>query len=119
MNAKHEKFNEISNIVLTVLFLVEMVMKLIGLGFKGYVSDKMNIFDGILVLVSIVDILVLISGVRLAVLRAFRLFRIIKLAKSWETLKNLLEIIGDALGAISSLGLLCILCIFIYALLGT
>ena len=106
MNSKHEEFNEISNIVLTVLFLLEMVMKLIGLGFKGYVSDKMNIFDGILVLVSIVDILVLISGLRIVILRAFRLFRIIKLAKSWKTLKNLIDIIGETLGAISNLGLL-------------
>lgn len=57
MTEAHLKFNEISNVVLNSLFAIEMIMKLFGLTPRGYVSDKMNIFDGFLVIVGIVDII--------------------------------------------------------------
>ena len=120
MAPDHVTFNEVSNIVLTSIFAVEMVMKLIGLTPKGYVSDKMTIFDGLLVIIGIIDILFLgdaTSGV--TVLRAFRLFRVFKLAKSWKTLKALLSVMIESFIAICHLGLLCLLIIFIYALMGT
>lgn len=59
MASSHELFIEYSNVVLTSLFGLEMVMKLLGLGFRGYISDKMNIFDGLLVIVGLIDIIVL------------------------------------------------------------
>ena len=36
---------------LTIIFAVEMVLKLIGLGFRQYLRDGFNIFDGIIVIV--------------------------------------------------------------------
>ena len=33
-----------------------MVIKIIGLTPKGYASDKMNLFDGLIVLLSIVEL---------------------------------------------------------------
>jgi len=120
MTYTHIKFNEISNIVLTALFAIEMIMKLIGLSPKGYVSDGMNIFDGVLVIVGIIDILVLgdsASGV--TVLRAFRLFRVFKLAKSWKKLNELIGIMVKSFIAISYLGVLVMLILFIFALMGT
>jgi hypothetical protein len=120
MPPAHVTFNEISNIVLTSIFGIEMIMKIIGLSPRGYISDSFNIFDGLLVIIGLIDIIVLQddqSGV--TVLRAFRLFRVFKLAKSWKTLNDLLNVMVKSLYSISYLGLLCILCIFIYALMGT
>ena len=120
MTDTHIKFNEISNIVLTALFAIEMIMKIMGLTLKGYVSDLWNIFDGILVIVGIIDILVLgdsSSGV--TVLRAFRLFRVFKLAKSWKTLNDLIKTMARSFVSISYLGLLVLLILFIFALMGT
>lgn len=38
-----------------------MVIKLIGLGFKGYIIDAYNIFDGIIVILSIIDEIITLS----------------------------------------------------------
>ena len=32
-----------------------MIAKLIGLGFRNYARDKFNIFDGLIVVISLVD----------------------------------------------------------------
>lgn len=65
-----------------------MIMKLIGLGLKNYVRDKFNIFDGLIVILSLVDFSLSISGVMegddnaiLSAFRALRLLRVIKLAR--------------------------------------
>ena len=52
---------EISNYLnefFTWSFVVEMVIKLIGLGFKEYARDSFNIFDALVVVLSLVDIIV-------------------------------------------------------------
>ena len=33
-----------------------MIVKLIGMGIKGYLKDRFNIFDGIIIILSIADI---------------------------------------------------------------
>lgn len=44
-NIKEQQIFENTNIVFTVIFVIEMIIKMIGLGPKGYVRDKFNIFD--------------------------------------------------------------------------
>jgi len=39
------------------LFLVEMIVKQIGLGLKGYFVDRFNQFDCLIVIISTIDIL--------------------------------------------------------------
>eukprot|EP00232_Nephroselmis_pyriformis_P000802 CAMPEP_0182902798 /NCGR_PEP_ID=MMETSP0034_2-20130328/30743_1 /TAXON_ID=156128 /ORGANISM="Nephroselmis pyriformis, Strain CCMP717" /LENGTH=97 /DNA_ID=CAMNT_0025037535 /DNA_START=116 /DNA_END=405 /DNA_ORIENTATION=+ len=68
------------NYVLTGYFGCEMVIKLLGLGFMGYIKDRMNIFDGIVVICSFVEIAMEATvggaGGSLSVLRSFRLLRV-------------------------------------------
>ena len=40
---------EISNLVFSTIFTVEMVLKLAAFGFVEYVSDGFNVFDGLIV----------------------------------------------------------------------
>jgi hypothetical protein len=47
-----EKINE----VLSWMFFVEMVIKMIGLGLKGYSRDNFNLFDCFIVVVSALEI---------------------------------------------------------------
>jgi len=35
-----------------------MIIKLVGIGFKGYVRDSFNIFDGTIVILSIVELII-------------------------------------------------------------
>jgi hypothetical protein len=57
-------FVAVLNIIFSAIFFCEMVIKLIGFGFHGYMVDEFtgklngyNIFDAIVVTLSIVDIL--------------------------------------------------------------
>lgn len=51
----------IGNIVFTILFTIEMCFKLFGFGIKGYLSDNYNIFDAIIVLISLAELFLLDS----------------------------------------------------------
>ena len=49
------KISDLLNEIFTWIFVLEMVIKLTGLGFKNYIKDRMNIFDAIVVVLSIID----------------------------------------------------------------
>lgn len=53
---QEKKVVERLNIFFDVVFLIEMCTKLVGLGWRLYVKDRWNIFDGILVVVSVVEL---------------------------------------------------------------
>lgn len=42
---------EISNIVFTSMFVLEMIFKLMAFGIFGYIKNPYNIFDGIIVVI--------------------------------------------------------------------
>ena len=44
------------NVVFTVLFTIEMLMSMIGLGLKGYFSDGFYCFDCVVVVLSLVEL---------------------------------------------------------------
>jgi voltage-gated sodium channel type IV alpha len=77
-----------------------MVIKLLGLGVKAYVSDGFNVFDGTIVIMTAIDFVLStltsqdglsnMSGVMQS-FRSVRLLRIIKLARSWTALQKILE----------------------------
>ncbi|XP_048586351.1 sodium channel protein 1 brain isoform X2 [Nematostella vectensis] len=113
----------ISNEVFTFIFLLEMILKLIALGFLGYIRVAWNIFDGIVVIISIVDFIVNkfvpdAGGTGISVLRTFRLLRVLKLAKSWSTMNSLLATIGKSLGALGNLTVILAIIVYIFAVMG-
>lgn len=63
----------------TVIFTVEMILKLVALGPMYYIQGRWNIFDGIIVVISLVD-----TGLELADFRessgtsVFRTFRLVR-----------------------------------------
>jgi len=85
------------NEVFTQLFFIEMVLKLFGLGFKDYIRDHYNKADATLVIVSMIEMALKLSGSTatasgaFTVMRGFRLLRVLKLARSWTTFRNLLR----------------------------
>ena len=54
---QEKKISEILNEVFTWAFVIEMVIKLFGLGFKDYSKDSFNLFDALIVVLSIVDMI--------------------------------------------------------------
>lgn len=72
-----------------------MIIKIVGMGPRLYIMDNYNIFDAIIVSLSIIDVCIsytldagdITTGKgAISAFRAFRLIRIFKLAKSWTKL---------------------------------
>ena len=83
--------------VFSFIFSVEMVLKLIALGFIPYITDGFNMFDGFLVCFGGVEIINGLlydveEGSGLSVLRTFRLFRILKLVRFFPGLQRQLMV---------------------------
>lgn len=114
----------IANLVFVIIFTLEMVFKLFALGLRGYLSVPFNIFDGIIVIISIIEAILintspdLLQGGGTSALRAFRLLRVLKLAKSWRRLNKILTAIGAAVPAGAAALLVMLIVIFVFALMG-
>uniref|UniRef100_A0AAZ3NVJ0 Sodium channel protein n=1 Tax=Oncorhynchus tshawytscha TaxID=74940 RepID=A0AAZ3NVJ0_ONCTS len=115
-----DEFNNVlsvGNLVFTVIFTAEMVFKLIAMDPYFYFQQGWNMFDGIIVCLSLMELgLSNVEG--LSVLRSFRLLRVFKLAKSWPTLNTLIKIIGNSVGALGNLTLVLAIIVFIFAVVG-
>ncbi|MEJ1285908.1 hypothetical protein NN561_016907 [Cricetulus griseus] len=105
------------NIVFTVFFTMEMAFKIIAFDPYYYFQKKWNIFDCVIVTVSLLELSISKKG-SLSVLRTFRLLRVFKLAKSWPTLNTLIKIIGNSVGALGNLTFILAIIVFIFALVG-
>ncbi|XP_066208220.1 sodium channel protein type 10 subunit alpha isoform X3 [Saccopteryx leptura] len=117
MSHTFEVMFQIGNIVFTMFFTAEMVFKIIAFDPYYYLQKRWNIFDCIIVTVSLIELSSAKKG-GMAVLRSFRLLRVLKLAKSWPTLNNLIKIIGNSVGALGNLTLILAIIVFIFALVG-
>ncbi|CAF4109785.1 unnamed protein product, partial [Rotaria magnacalcarata] len=105
------------NYIFTGIFTAEAILKIIAKAPAKYFKDGWNVFDAIIVTLSVVELgLANIKG--LSVLRSFRLLRVFKLAKSWPTLNRLMSIIGKTIGALGNLTLVLVIIIFIFAVMG-
>lgn len=105
------------NIAFTIIFTFEVILKLVGLGVRAYCADRFNVFDAIIVIISILELCLASSGGFISALRALRLFRIFKLFRSGD-LRTLLDSIGFTVLTIKDYTILLALFIYVFALLG-
>ncbi|XP_042204472.1 sodium channel protein para-like isoform X7 [Homarus americanus] len=110
-------FLQMGNYFFTATFSIECFLKIIAMNPKYYLQEGWNIFDFIIVFLSLLELgLANVSG--LSVLRSFRLLRVFKLAKSWPTLNLLISIMGKTVGALGNLTFVLCIIIFIFAVMG-
>ncbi|RLN86576.1 hypothetical protein BBJ28_00004388 [Nothophytophthora sp. Chile5] len=123
---------DVLNFVLTLAFLLEAALKIVGLGWRHWAEDRYNIFDAVVVALGIVEAVVsppqFLSGAAYHVksqsfsgLRSLRIFRLFKLARyirSWTSLHKLLGLIASAVSEIGNFSVLLFLFMYVYALLG-
>uniref|UniRef100_A0A8C3QGN7 Voltage-dependent T-type calcium channel subunit alpha-1G n=1 Tax=Cyanoderma ruficeps TaxID=181631 RepID=A0A8C3QGN7_9PASS len=108
---------EISNIVFTSLFALEMLLKVLVYGPFGYIKNPYNIFDGIIVVISVWEI-VGQQGGGLSVLRTFRLMRVLKLVRFMPALQRQLVVLMKTMDNVATFCMLLMLFIFIFSILG-
>uniref|UniRef100_A0A8C1MA86 Sodium channel protein n=1 Tax=Cyprinus carpio TaxID=7962 RepID=A0A8C1MA86_CYPCA len=117
MTDEFNRMLSVGNLVFTGIFTAEMVLKIIALDPYYYFQQGWNIFDSLIVSLSLMELgLSNVEG--LSVLRSFRLLRVFKLAKSWPTLNTLIKIIGNSVGALGNLTLVLAIIVFIFAVVG-
>nr|XP_035950116.1 sodium channel protein type 5 subunit alpha isoform X6 [Halichoerus grypus] len=117
MTTEFEEMLQVGNLVFTGIFAAEMTFKIIALDPYYYFQQGWNIFDSIIVILSLMELGLSRMG-NLSVLRSFRLLRVFKLAKSWPTLNTLIKIIGNSVGALGNLTLVLAIIVFIFAVVG-
>uniref|UniRef100_A0A8C9VSY6 Voltage-dependent T-type calcium channel subunit alpha-1H n=1 Tax=Scleropages formosus TaxID=113540 RepID=A0A8C9VSY6_SCLFO len=108
---------EISNIVFTSMFALEMLLKLLAYGLFGYIKNPYNIFDGIIVVISVWEIIGQADG-GLSVLRTFRLLRVLKLVRFLPALRRQLVVLMKTMDNVATFCMLLMLFIFIFSILG-
>ncbi|KAF5282496.1 hypothetical protein FQR65_LT14266 [Abscondita terminalis] len=114
---------ETSNIVFSAIFAVEMLLKVIADGLFGYISNGFNVFDGVIVILSAVELCQKYFGdfhgdSGLSVLRTFRLLRILKLVRFMPNLRRQLFVMLRTMDNVAIFFSLLILFIFIFSILG-
>uniref|UniRef100_A0A8C9Z458 Calcium channel, voltage-dependent, T type, alpha 1H subunit a n=1 Tax=Sander lucioperca TaxID=283035 RepID=A0A8C9Z458_SANLU len=108
---------EISNIVFTSMFVLEMGFMLLAFGLLGYIRNPYNIFDSIIVIISVWEIIGQADG-GLSVLRTFRLLRVLKLVRFLPALRRQLVVLMKTMDNVATFCMLLMLFIFTFSILG-
>uniref|UniRef100_A0A7N9B1X6 Voltage-dependent L-type calcium channel subunit alpha n=1 Tax=Mastacembelus armatus TaxID=205130 RepID=A0A7N9B1X6_9TELE len=116
--------SDMLNMIFTVLFTVEMILKLMAFKAKGYFGDPWNVFDFVIVIGSVVDVMLSEidsaenMSVSITFFRLFRVMRLVKLLNRSEGIRNLLWTFIKSLQALPYVALLILMLFFIYAVVG-
>ena len=126
MSEKLSNIMNIVNIVCSSIFVLEMIFKILVLGCKGWVKDKLNIADFVVVFLGIFEIIYVKcnkdksddSNSSLSALRAIRYIRILKLSREGSFIQKFVEFIIISLRDLIYYCLLLIFFIYIFAIAG-
>merc|ERR1719183_2577115 len=112
-----------ANYIFLGIYIIEMMLKMLGLGFKQYFKDPWNKFDFVLVMLSIVDVVLSSSSdgetpFPASVIRVLRLFRVVRILRIFKTAKSLRAILMTiilSVPALYNIAMLLFPFIFIFA----
>ncbi|NWU29135.1 CAC1S protein, partial [Dyaphorophyia castanea] len=142
-SAEMNYVSDILNVAFTILFTLEMVLKLMAFKAKGYFGDPWNVFDFLIVIGSIIDVILSEidtilapsgglyclgggcdgidddnSRVSITFFRLFRVMRLVKLLSRGEGVRTLLWTFIKSFQALPYVALLIVMLFFIYAVIG-
>ncbi|KAL8175307.1 UNVERIFIED_CONTAM: Voltage-dependent T-type calcium channel subunit alpha-1H [Gekko kuhli] len=128
-NSTERIFLSVSNYIFTAIFVIEMMVKVIALGFFSgkhtYLQSSWNVLDGVLVFVSIIDIIVSMASAGgakilgiLRVLRLLRTLRPLRVISRAPGLKLVVETLISSLRPIGNIVLICCAFFIIFGILG-
>ncbi|XP_078264762.1 sodium channel protein type 4 subunit alpha-like [Rhinoraja longicauda] len=107
--------------VLSIIFIIEAILKVTALNPMPYVRNGWNAFDFIIVLLTCLEWVlstINIPTLKLSMIRSLRMLRVFKLAKNWKTLNTLINIIFKSLKEMGNLTLIVIIVIYIFTVIG-
>jgi len=120
-------FNEmlkVANFVFFAIYVIEMALKMLGLGLQQYFRDTWNQFDFLLVMLQLLDIVLATAEEQLPfpptlprVLRLARIVRILRILKTAKSIRTIIMTIYVSMPALMNIVLLIFLLLFIYSVL--
>lgn len=119
-----EEIGETLNLVFNCIFIMELVTLHIALNPVNYWREAALAFDGVIVVLSVVDMAIKEAsagqggGSGVTAIRAFRLLRVFKLAKRFRQLKNLMKAVLETLTSIRDYVFLLCIIVIVFALIG-
>lgn len=129
MSATMSSWLETANYLFTSVFIVECVLSIFAIGWKGYWIVAWNKFDFVVVMMSLVDLLmsfavksmsssfVRIGPQLIRIVRVLRVTRLLKLTRNLEGLQKILDTMVLSFPSLINIGALTILVIYIYSIL--
>ena len=117
------------NLAFLVIYVIEMVVKWIGLGMNNYFKNPWDCFDFILVLVSAIEVIISNVGggdgsgvipfppTIIRVLRLFRVVRILRVIKTAKQLRTIIMTVWISVPQLYNIGILIWLIILIFDIL--
>ena len=121
MSDEYQFSLDVINYIFTAIYNIELILKLIGIGFRYFTEMDFNTFDWIWVILTDASLILsffitdMIKSV-VVFARGFRIIKIIRLTKSFG--KRLINAMVYAIPQMKNIFLLLILLMFIYAILG-
>uniref|UniRef100_G3NXF0 Ion transport domain-containing protein n=1 Tax=Gasterosteus aculeatus aculeatus TaxID=481459 RepID=G3NXF0_GASAC len=110
-----ERFSRVLNeahLVFTLIFAAEMFLKLIAMNLDGYFRVGWNIFDSLLVAISLLELLIVEHLPCVLMMRVFRL------AKWWPSFRMLIKLIWTSVRALWDLTLVLLIMVFMFSVVG-
>jgi len=101
-----------------VVFTVEAIIKITGLGWVQYIRNSWNKFDFFIVIVGIVSLFELSGDASFNVLRLFRIGRVLRLINKAKTLRTHFLTLMYSIPSLWNIGLLILVIFFVYAVVG-
>jgi hypothetical protein len=118
---------EVLNILMVSIFSFEVFLIIVGQGLKKYTRDLLNIWDFLVVAISLIEVVILrnyvytsktSSNSLASIFRMMRMLRLFKLIRSWENFQVIVASIKETLIRMADYLLLFALFLFIFTLLG-
>lgn len=111
------------NYIFACIFIVEAVLKIIGLGFKTYFKDNWNKFDFTIVILTIVAEIANQTGsskvgAAVTFIRVVRVQRLLRFIKRARRIRIIFQTFIVTLPSLGSVGALLMLFMYVYSVLG-
>ena len=87
----------VCNTFFTIVFAIEMFLKILAIGVVKYLRDRLNYMDGAIVILSLVELIFMGGKGSLKALRSIRIirtFRVLRVARLLRGLKSMMNIIA-------------------------
>eukprot|EP00794_Sanderia_malayensis_P011435 gene11437-12631_t len=113
---------QVSDIIFTVLFTIELLLRLLALSPAAFIKNNWCLLDVIVVIGSWIDVITMICSVdiyiNISIFRIFRVIRICHIINKNDKLKQIMATFMKSMKSVPSVAFLILMILFIYAVLG-